>query len=294
MKYTTAKPIIKWAGGKSQLLDVIRTKYPQEITKYCEPFVGGGAVLLDILANFHPKEILINDINPQLMNLYAQVRDNVEYLIDNLAKLQKIYWNMDTEERKDFYLKQRERFNCGINDENFSKMEMAYLFIFLNKTCFNGLYRVNRKGFFNVPIGSYKKPPICDAENLRRVNGLLQGVEITCEDYSQTADFIDNSTFVYIDPPYRPLTETASFTSYANSAFGDKEQKELAKFVEAITKKGAKIVASNSDPKNVDENDSFFDDIYSAYDIVRVTATRMINSKSTNRGAINELLICNY
>lgn len=294
MKYTTVKPIIKWAGGKSQLLDVIRTKYPQKITRYCEPFVGGGAVLLDVLANFQPKEVLINDINPQLANLYTQVRDNAEYLIENLERLQETYWEMDNEERRDFYLKQREQFNCGINDERASEQEMAYLFIFLNKTCFNGLYRVNRKGLFNVPIGSYKKPPICDAENLRRVSELLQGVEIMCGDYSQTADFIDNDTFVYIDSPYRPLTETASFTSYANSGFGDKEQKELAKFVELITSKGAKVVASNSDPKNVDKNDNFFDDIYSAYDIVRVTATRMINSKSTNRGAINELLICNY
>lgn len=294
MEYKTVKPFIKWAGGKSQLLAEIRKKYPEHIDKYCEPFVGGGAVLFDILANFQPKEILINDINSQLINLYIQIRDNIEYLIENLSELQTLYWAMNTDERKIFYSEKRSFFNTEINNSDFSKMEMACLFIFLNKTCFNGLYRVNSKGLFNVPIGSYKKPTICDADNLNKISRLLQDVQITCGDYYETADFIDCNTFVYIDPPYRPLTDTSSFTSYTNVKFGDKEQITLAEFIKAITKKGAKVVASNSDPKNIDENDEFFDRIYSSYDIIRVSATRMINSKAANRGTINELLICNF
>lgn len=294
MGYITVKPFIKWAGGKSQLLNEIRKKYPERIERYCEPFVGGGAVLLDVLANFQPDEVLINDINDELINLYIQIRDNVEFLINNLSELQELYWSMDENSRKVFYIKQRERFNLGIQTDNISEAEMAYLFIFLNKTCFNGLYRVNKKGLFNVPIGSYKKPLICDTDNLRLVSNLLQNVKIMCGDYSETADFISENTFVYIDPPYRPLLATASFTSYSNIKFGDEEQVDLSRFIDKISDNGAKVVASNSDPKNVDENDNFFDTIYSAYDISRVSATRMINSKSNGRGSINELLICNY
>lgn len=294
MGYITVKPFIKWAGGKSQLLKEIRKKYPERIERYCEPFVGGGAVLLDVLANFQPKEVLINDINAELINLYIQIRDNVELLISNLSKFQELYWTMDESNRKVFYIKQRERFNYGIQSGNISEAEIAYLFIFLNKTCFNGLYRVNKKGLFNVPIGSYKKPLICDTDNLRLVSSLLQNVKIICGDYSETADFINENTFVYIDPPYRPLSATSSFTSYSNAKFGDDKQIALSRFVDKISKRGAKVVASNSDPKNVDENDNFFDTIYSAYDILRVSATRMINSKSNGRGSINELLICNY
>lgn len=292
--FSISKPFIKWVGGKSQLLNEIRKKYPERIERYCEPFVGGGAVLLDVLANFQPDEVLINDINDELINLYIQIRDNVEFLINNLSELQELYWSMDENSRKVFYIKQRERFNLGIQTDNISEVEMAYLFIFLNKTCFNGLYRVNKKGLFNVPIGSYKKPLICDTDNLRLVSNLLQNVKIMCGDYSETADFINENTFVYIDPPYRPLSATASFTSYSNTKFGDEEQVALSRFIDRISDNGAKIVASNSDPKNVDENDNFFDTIYSAYDISRVSATRMINSKSNGRGSINELLICNY
>ncbi|MDE6426616.1 MAG: DNA adenine methylase [Ruminococcus sp.] len=294
MEYRTVKPFIKWAGGKSQLLNEIRKKYPEKIERYCEPFVGDGAVLLDVLANFQPKEILINDINAELMNAYTQIRDNVEFLIESLFKLQDLYWKMNENNRKAFYMEKRKRFNFGIQTDNVSKAEMAYLFIFLNKICFNGLYRVNKKGLFNVPIGSYKKPPVCDASNLRLVSSLLQNVQIICGDYSETADFINENTFVYIDPPYRPISATASFTSYSSVKFGDDEQIALSKFIDRISDYGSKVVASNSDPKNLDENDNFFDTIYSDYNILRVSAKRMINSKSKGRGSINELLIFNY
>lgn len=295
MKYITVKPFVKWAGGKSQLLNDIRAKYPEKIDKYCEPFVGGGAVLLDVLANCHPNEILINDINGELVNTYAQIKNNVDELIKMLSEMQESFWSKNDDDRKSMYTSKRDRFNdIKVNGDDKINLEKAALFIFLNKTCFNGLYRVNRKGIFNVPIGSYKKPPICDAENLRYISKLLQNVQIKCGDYSECEDFIDENTFVYIDPPYRPLTATASFTSYSENEFGDKEQIELGKFVDKISAKGAKVVVSNSDPKNSDENDCFFDDLYSKYTVKRVSAKRMINSKASGRGNISELLICNW
>ncbi len=294
MNYTTVKPFVKWAGGKSQLLNDIRAKYPSKIEKYCEPFVGGGAVLLDVLVNFQPKEVLINDINAELANTYSQIKNNVDELIKILSEMQDNFWAKNDDDRKDMYLSKRDRFNdLKVNGDEQINLEKAALFIFLNKTCFNGLYRVNRKGLFNVPMGKYKNPPICDSENLRLISRLLKNVQIKCGDYSECADFIDENTFVYIDPPYRPLTATSSFTSYSENEFGDKQQIELGKFVDEISSKGAKVVVSNSDPKNSDESDSFFDDLYSSYTIMRVSAKRMINSKATGRGNVNELLICN-
>lgn len=293
--YKTIKPFIKWAGGKSQLLNEIRKKYPKKINRYCEPFVGGGAVLFDVLANFHPQEVLINDINPELINTYKQIQTNLNELISLLSDLQKQYWNANEVQRKEIYLKNRKLFNeYKNNSNNVINVEKAALFLFLNKTCFNGLYRVNSKGLFNVPIGSYKKPLICNSENLKLISSLLQNVQIYCGNYTNCSKFIDNNTFVYIDPPYRPLTETASFTSYTSNKFNDDEQIALSDFINEITIKGAKVVASNSDPKNIDENDEFFDNLYSAYIISRISAKRNINSKSNGRDYISELLISNY
>ena len=283
MKYTTVKPFVKWAGGKSQLLNEIRAKYPETIDKYCEPFVGGGAVLFDVLANCHPREILINDINAELVNTYMQIKNNVDELIILLSDMQESFWAKSDADRKVMYLAKRKHFNdLKVNGDDQVNLEKAALFIFLNKTCFNGLYRVNSKGLFNVPMGAYKNPPICDDENLRLISKLLQNVQIKCGDYSECAEFIDENTFVYIDPPYRPLTATASFTSYSENEFGDKQQIELGKFIDDITALGAKVVASNSDPKNADTSDDFFDDLYSSYSISRVSAKRMINSKASN------------
>lgn len=295
MNYLTVKPFIKWAGGKSQLLNEIRTRYPSKIEKYCEPFLGGGAVLFDVLENFQPKEILVNDINNELINTYKQIQKNCKNLIKQLSQLQKTYWDLNIEDRKTLYFSKRERFNSlKINGNDKENLEKAILFIFLNKTCYNGLYRVNSKSLFNVPMGAYKYPSICDEENLRLCSKLLDKVVITCGDYSTTLDFIDSKTFVYIDPPYRPLSETSSFTAYSECIFADQEQIKLGKFVDSITKKGSKAVLSNSDPKNINKNDNFFDDLYKKYKINRIEAKRMINSKASNRGSINELLICNF
>jgi len=289
-----AKPFVKWVGGKSQLLEEIRKKYPSRIEKYCEPFVGGGAVLFDVLQKSHPDEILINDVNPELINTYKCVRDNCDALIHLLSELQNRYKSQTTEENKNFFYEKRDRYNeLKLHSAERENLEKAALFIFLNKTCFNGLYRVNSKGLFNVPFNSAKNPLLCDEENLRACSKLLKNVEMTSGDYSQCKDFIDDKTFVYIDPPYRPLTATAAFTSYSANGFADKEQEELASFIKAISKKGAKVLASNSDPKNADEDDDFFDELYSHFEIKRVSASRMINSNAKKRGAISELLISN-
>ena len=291
--FITVKPFIKWAGGKSQLLEEIRKKYPANIERYCEPFVGGGAVLLDVLANFQTKEVLINDINTELTNAYIHIRDNAEKIISMLSEIQKVFWDMDIDARKQYFYAKRDRFNELIK-QSASTEEKASLFIFINKTCFNGLYRVNGKGLFNVPMGAYKKPLICDADNIRLISRLLQNVNVQCGDYSECANFVDNNTFVYIDPPYRPLSESSSFTSYAKPEFGDEQQIQLGHFIERLSDKGAKVVASNSDPKNTNKEDNFFDDIYKMFNVRRVSATRMINSNSKGRGTINELLISNY
>ena len=295
----TVKPFVKWVGGKSQLLTDIRKKYPTElgriVTKYCEPFVGGGAVLFDILSKYNIEEILINDINAELINTYTQIKVNLGVLITALAAMQECCQPLNAESRKEYYYDKRERFNyLKVNGDDAVNLEKAALFIFLNKTCFNGLYRVNKQGLFNVPMGAYKKPMFCDNVNLGNISRLLQNVTIKCGDYKDCLDFIDEKTFVYIDPPYRPLTETASFTSYAETDFADKEQFELGRFMDNLNAKGANVIISNSDSKNSDKNDNFFDEIYNKYNIARVMAKRMINCNGESRGNVSELLISNY
>jgi DNA adenine methylase len=291
-----AKPFVKWAGGKGQLLNEIRKKYPAElggcINKYAEPFIGGGAVLFDVLNNYAINEIYISDINRELIHTYVTIRDNVDGLIQILHHYEKIYLPSDDEERKNIFYEKRIHFN-KLKKDGKRPIELAALFIFLNRTCFNGLYRVNSKGEFNVPQGSYKNPCICDADNLLAVSQKLQGVTIVCGDYKQANNFIDDKTFAYFDPPYRPLSSTASFTAYAQDGFCDNAQVELASFVDNMSEKGAYIVASNSDPKNIDEQDNFFDLLYAAHKISRIQASRAINSNGAKRGKVRELLIAN-
>lgn len=294
----TVKPFLKWAGGKGQLLKEIEHYYPFDggrITKYAEPFVGGGAVLFDILSKYDLEEVYISDINTELINTYRIIRDDIDVLIEMLYAMQNDFIPLNTDERKAYYMEKRERFNNlkVTGDENIN-IEKAALMIFLNKTCFNGLFRVNKKGLFNVPMGAYKNPMICDENNLRTVSEKLHRVTIACGDYRESANFIDENTFVYFDPPYRPITDTASFTAYTENLFNDEEQIELARFVDDMHRKGAKIVISNSDPKNSNIEDDFFDNIYSAHKIKRVEATRMINCNSEARGKIKELLISNF
>jgi DNA adenine methylase len=197
VKAMTVKPFVKWVGGKSQLLNEIRLKYPKDIKKYCEPFVGGGAVLFDVLDKLNPSEVLINDINMDLINAYIQVRDNIEFLIAKLSQMQTGYWNANEVLRIEIYYATRDNYN----KKNQNDLERAAQFIFLNKTCINGLYRVNKAGMFNVSIGSYERPLICDTNNLLAVSEVLQNVVIKCGDYSECVSFITDGTFVYIDTP---------------------------------------------------------------------------------------------
>ena len=292
------KPFIKWVGGKGQLLSEINKLYPVElgknINKYAEIFLGGGAVLFDILSKYKLDEVYISDKNLELINTYKSIRDNVDILIKSLKEMEEQYIPLNNEDRKIYYYEKREEYNSLKINSEMNNIEKAILFIFLNKTCFNGLYRVNKKGKFNVPMGAYKKPKICDEENLKNVSLTLRNVKIVYADYRESEKFIDDKTFVYIDPPYRPLNITSSFTSYTENDFSDKEQIELAEYINVLNKKGAKIVISNSDPKNNDIDDNFFDKLYKNYNINRVKATRMLNSNASLRGAINELLITNY
>lgn len=292
------KPFVKWAGGKSQLINDLRLKYPTElgksIKKYAEPFVGSGAVLFDILNSYVMDEIYISDINEELINSYQNIKCNVDDLIIELSKLEATFIPLDKEDRKTMFYENRRLFNeLKERRENQTSITRSALFIFLNKTCFNGLYRVNRKGQFNVPMGSYAKPLICDENNLRNISDKFKNIEIVWGDYRLSENFIDDKTFVYFDPPYRPLTNTSSFTAYAETVFNDKSQFELAEFVCKMNERNAKIALSNSDPKNIDINDNFFDTLYSKFEIERVLATRMINSNGSSRGKISELLISN-
>ena len=290
------KPVVKWVGGKGQPIEEIEKMLPSDgekvLTKYAEPMVGGGALLFNVLSRYQFDELYISDINPELINAYIAIKQNVEALIKRLNEMQMTFLPLDENGRKYYYYNVRDKFNTAKLSDSTSAEKAAY-FIFLNKTCFNGLYRVNRKGLFNVPMGSYKNPTICDADNLRNIHEALQNVTIVCGDYSQSQSFIDSETFVYLDPPYRPISETSAFTSYNSDAFDDNEQIRLAKFIDEINAAGAKIVLSNSDPKNVNEEDNFFDNLYKNYKINRVEASRAINSKGDKRGKINELLICN-
>lgn len=289
-----AAPFLKWAGGKSQILNEIRRKYPaglgESVTRYVEPFVGGGAVLFDILNRYRLDEVYISDTNRELIHTYLIIQNNVEELIDILGTMARKYLSNGDDKRRIVYYNARSRFN-EMKKKREKSVELAALFIFLNRTCFNGLYRVNRKGEYNVPQGGYRNPKICDKDTLHAVSGKLKNARIVCGDYKLSHEFIDGRTFAYFDPPYRPLTATAGFTAYTEEGFGDQEQTELAAFIDRMSARGAWCVASNSDPRNTDENDDFFDRLYEKHSILRIKAARMINSTASGRGCVRELLI---
>ena len=290
-----AKPFVKWVGGKTQLLEDIKRALPMNLSQrknvtYIEPFVGGGAVLFWILQEYpNITRAVINDINAELICTYRIIQNAVERLIDELGQLQEHYLPLNADARKEFFMTLRERFN----EAEKTDVEIAALFIFLNRTCFNGLFRVNSKGKFNVPHGRYSNPKICDAETLRADSELLQRVEILCGDFAQTGRYAGENVLYYFDPPYRPLTDTSAFTSYSKDGFDDSEQTRLRDFCDQIAAKNSLFIASNSDPQNVDNCDDFFDHLYRMFNIKRVSAARMINSKGDGRGAISEIMISN-
>ena len=294
------KPFLKWAGGKTQLLDKINEELPKDIDKYkryVEPFVGAGAVFFNLINNDRFEEYIINDINYKLINLYKIIRDNVDEFIIEINMLKEEYLKSNTEEKAEMFLEIRSKFNTEKNDN----MKLAVYFLFLNKTCFNGLYRENSKGQFNVPWGKYENPSFFDESQIREISRLLNlkndknenRVKILNCSFEELDEYIDSNTFVYMDPPYRPVTK-GGFNSYVKSSFNDDSQIKLSEFYRCIHLKGAKLMLSNSDPKNLDEKDEFFDDLYNGFNIHRIYAKRAINSNGAGRGNITELLITNY
>lgn len=296
MTKTKAKPFLKWAGGKTQLLPTIDSflpesfRYENDVT-YIEPFVGGGAMLFYMLQKYHNiRRAVINDINPHLIKTYTVIRDEPYYLIDALNELQTSFKALvDYDSQKDFYLNIRNHFSHQLTD-----IEEAAYMIFLNRTCFNGLYRENSKGKFNVPFGKYTNPTICDDALILADSELLQKVEILNGDFSDTEAFINGYTFFYFDPPYRPLDATSSFNSYVKEAFDDKEQVRLKDFYSSLSLLGCYEMLSNSDCKGRNEADVFFDELYQDFIIERVYAKRCINANASKRGTLTELLIRNY
>ena len=274
------KPFVKWAGGKSSLIPQITKYFPFElkngqIEKYVEPFVGGGAVLIDILQKYDVKQAYAFDINKDLINCYNVIKYKVEDLIQKLDKKEKEFLALDKDERQKYFYNIRTEYNSYLLDNEID-VKRASEFIFLNRTCFNGLYRVNKNGKFNVPCGKYKNPTICDSNNLRNLSKLLKNVVFAYGDYKESEKLVDENTFVYFDPPYRPLSVTSGFTSYTKEDFNDENQKELAEYYNKLNLKNAKLMLSNSNPKNTNENDNFFEKIYKGFNINEVSAKRML------------------
>lgn len=295
--HTTAKPFLKWAGGKTQLIPVIKSTLPKKIFSdeftYIEPFVGSGAVLFWMLREFpNLKKAVINDINADLINTYKIIAEQPKALISHLTVLQNEFHEFENnpDGRKVYYYEKREVYNTRNEGNDLH----AALFIFLNRTCFNGLYRVNKKNGFNVPMGSYKTPTILDEENIFEVSEALQKVEIMCGDYQETINFTNEKSLFYFDPPYKPLNETSSFNSYSKDEFGDAEQIRLRDFCKTLNVLGHSWILSNSDVAGKELNDTFFDDIYNEFNIQRVNAKRSINANPEKRGELTELLITNY
>ncbi len=299
------RPFLKWAGGKTQLLLELEKRLPESvlenkvIKRYVEPFVGGGAMFFFLKYNYQLNDSILLDINPELIMSYKVIqRDHIK-LIDILRDLEDKHLKKSEDDRKKNYYSIRDDYNQQIHHidlKEFGKewIERAAYMIFLNKTCFNGLFRLNSSGEFNVPFGRYKNPTICDEANLHSVHKALEKTELLCADFVHAQEFIEEDSLVYLDPPYRPLNSTSHFTGYSCEGFNDEDQKKLAEFYTKMDNKGAYLILSNSDPKNHDVKDNFFDKLYERYNIQRVLAKRNINSKTSGRGEIKELIIRNY
>ena len=300
---TVAKPFLKWAGGKGKVLPEIIRRLPPglkqgQITSYAELFIGGGAVSF-YLAQCHAFErLLIGDVNKDLFLAYTAIREDPEHLLTQLRRMQNAYNRLGYEEQAAFYYQTRAEFNAARAGWRYDWFEPAWTqravqLMFLNRTCFNGLYRVNSRAEFNVPFGKYRTVNFGDPENIRTVARLLERTVIQHGDFSTSAAFADERTFVYLDPPYRPLTATASFTSYARLDFGEAEQLRLAAHFKQLNERGSFVMLSNSDPFSA-TGDDFFERLYAGFTFSRLLAKRAINANGANRGAVSELLITNY
>lgn len=272
-------PVVKWVGGKRQLLPEIKKYFPKKFNTYFEPFVGGGAVLFEL----QPKNAIVNDINKELINLYSVIQNNVEELIDKLS-------DTDTySNTSECYYRIRE---LDREPQKYNKMtgiDRAARILYLNKTCYNGLYRVNSVGEFNSPFGSYKNPNIVNEITLRAVNKYFNesNIKFLNGDFEKTVKNAKKGDFIYFDPPYAPISKTSNFTGYNESGFGENEQIRLQKLCDTLDKKGVKFLLSNSDCE-------FIRELYKDYNIVTIKAKRAINSNGNNRGNVSEVLIRNY
>jgi DNA adenine methylase len=268
-------PFLKWAGGKRQLLPAIKNHIPKKFSTYIEPFVGGGAVLFTL----QPKKAVINDFNIQLINVYRVVRDEPDALIDDLKK---------HKNQPEYFYKIRALDRTGQFDK-LSEVEKASRIIYLNKTCYNGLYRVNRSGEFNTPFGRYKKPNIINEPTIRAVSAYLKknNIQILNADFTEALKEIDRDSFVYFDPPYHPVSASSSFTGYMHDGFNKSEQERLKKTCDMLDKKGIRFLLSNSSTE-------FIHSLYANYTIIYVKANRFVNSIANKRGVIDEVLVKNY
>ncbi len=275
-----ARPFLKWVGGKARVIPELSKYYPRSYDRYFEPFVGGGAVYFSI----HPEVAHINDLNLVLISAYKHIKKDVELLIGALSKIETEYHSLKSfDDKKLYYLKKRSDFNSLQNDS----FEKTALLIFLNKTCFNGMYRENSKGEFNVPFGKHDKPKICDADNLRNVMAYLKRTTITHSSYEKAVRGAKIGDFVYFDPPYHPLTLTSSFTSYQAGGFTPEDQKKLSDEFKRLSKIGCKVMLSNSDTPLIHE-------LYKEFNIHKIYAARSINATGSKRGKILEVIITNY
>ncbi|MFN3361606.1 MAG: DNA adenine methylase [Pseudanabaenaceae cyanobacterium] len=298
----TAKPFIKWAGGKTQLLEQLANYYPPQLQEgkiktYIEPFLGSGAVFLHIAQQYPLEQVYLFDVNRDLILTYLVIQQRPDDLLSILDQYQKQFHCTPPEKRRQLFLSIRQAFNSNRSGIDYSVANSqhrgivrAAQFIFLNKTCYNGLFRLNSKGEFNVPYGRYSNPKICDPSNIYAVAAVLQQAQIYYGTYSDCWELVTADTFVYFDPPYRPLSATANFTTYTGVEFTDRHQLELAHFFRELDReKKAKLMLSNSDPQ-----DDFFAQAFGGYNIYRVLASRAVNSNSAKRGKITELVITNY
>ncbi len=303
--FDVARPYLKWAGGKTQLLLELEKRLPLfilesgVIERYVEPFVGGGAMFFFLKNHYQVTESILLDVNPELIMAYRVIQSDVDKLITLLMDMETEHLQKGEEARKENFYSIREEYNCEMRLMDYQNygdewIQRTASLIFLNKTCFNGLFRINSKGEFNVPFGRYRNPTICDEGNLLAVHHALEKTEILCRDFTHARHFIEKNTLVYMDPPYRPLNSTSQFTSYSRERFNDQDQEKLAHFYREMDLKGAYLILSNSDPKNHDPEDNFFDELYSGYKIDRVPAKRNINSNTSSRGEIKELIIRNF
>ena len=284
------KPFVKWAGGKRGIIETLEKKgfIPKKFNRYFEPMIGAGAVFFYIVKNYNPKKCIISDINSDLINTYKAIKKDFDELIEELSKIKDDFYN--SKNKSDFYYTKRDEFNKLKKDKENHLIYQSALFLFLNKTCFNGLYRVNKKDEFNVPFGKYKNPKIYDEDNLRKISKLLQNTKILNQDFEKAVKDAKKGDFVYFDPPYVPLSKTSDFTSYTKMDFGLEDQKRLAKVVNKLAKKGCYVMESNS---SSDEIKTIFEG-YENLNIYTIKAPRYISCKSDSRKPVKESVINNY